>query len=367
MTSEMALGTEDLPYITNDLPGIGGQIKRDALDFIVEEIPAYLPSGSGEHLFLWIEKEGVSSEELLKHVSRCCQVPPRDIGSAAMKDRHAVTRQFVSIPARQSEGLRRLEFTNERGSVRLLHATRHTNKLRTGHLKGNRFSILLRDVAADAHRVAEQVVERIRQFGVPNYFGDQRFGYEGDTARLGLSLLRGTSTPDDIPPSKRRFLLKLALSAGQSVLFNRVLAERLQEGLLHRVLVGDVLQVEASGGLFLCEDSGVDQVRRDAGEVVPTGPMYGPKMKSPAAEVLQREMRVLGLADLSETDFCRYPELTQGTRRPLSIRPQELRLQMEDEGLRFQFDLPSGCYATVLLREFQKQAVASDPKSSPVP
>ncbi len=336
--------------MTADLAGIGGLLKQQPGDFEVEEIPAYLPNGAGEHLFLWIEKTGITTEQLTKHLVQTLRIPHRDIGVAALKDRHAVTRQFISVPAKSAENLAAVETAQ----VKVLSATLHQNKLRTGHLRGNRFSILLRDTLPNAAEIATQIASRLQQSGVPNYFGEQRFGSEGETSDLGFALLRRDAVPEDIHPSRRRFLLKLALSAAQSVLFNDLLAARLRAGELNRVLLGDVLQVAASGGVFVCDNVETDQHRFDAREVIPTGPMFGPKMKQAAGEIAEREAQVLKDHGLTLEAFQIYPELTSGTRRPYVVFPTDLEVIPEAEGLRFRFSLASGCYATVLLREFQK-------------
>jgi len=339
-----------LPFLTAELPGVGGELKQLASDFEVEEIPAYLPSGSGEHLFLWVEKTGISAEQLTRHIVQSLRLSKHDLGVAAMKDRHAVTRQFVSVPAKFEPMIGSIE-TDQ---VKVLSATRHQNKLKTGHLRGNRFSILVRDVAPDSSERARQIAVCLSALGAPNYYGDQRFGNDGETSDLGFDLLRGDQTADDIHPARRRFLLRFALSSAQSVLFNQVLAERLADGLLHQVLVGDVMQVAASGGVFLCEDPATDLVRFETQEICTSGPMFGPKMKQPGGQIAEREASVLRSNNLRPDDFKRYQQLTNGTRRPFLVYPRDLQISEEPNGLRFQFSLPSGCYATVVLREFQK-------------
>lgn len=339
------------PFLTSDLPGVGGVLKHVPEDFEVEEIPAYEPSGSGEHIFLWIEKRDLAAEQLTRHLSRALGIQPGEVGTAGLKDRRAVTRQYVSIPARAEPRIAAVETD----SIRILRSARHGNKLRTGHLKGNRFSILVRDVVPDAAARAEAIVERIRSLGFPNYFGEQRFGREGETLSLGFDLLRGTKKPRDLQGGNARFLLRLALSAVQSHLFNEALAERLTDGLLHRVLTGDVMEVVASGGKFISEDAQAEQERFDRREIVTTGPMFGPKMKSPTGVPAERESRLLERHGLTSVDFIRFQKLTSGTRRPYLIWPQELVVTPAPEGHRFRFMLPSGTYATTLLREFQKQ------------
>jgi tRNA pseudouridine13 synthase len=341
---------DPLPFITAELPGVGGELKARPEDFVVEEIPAYPPSGTGEFLFLWIEKTGLSSEQMVSHLARELKIAHQDIGVAGMKDRQAVTRQMVSVPARCEADLSRFHHDQ----IRVLESHRHGNKLRTGHLRGNRFSILLRDAAADGLPRARAIAERLTKTGIPNFFGDQRFGRDNETLELGFDLLRGTKRPGAIPRARRKFLLRLALSAVQSGLFNQALAARLTEGTLHTVFPGDVMQVVASGGPFVVEDQPREQARFDEGEIVISGPIFGPKMKLPAGEVAAREAALLAANGLALEAFTQYANLTPGTRRPYLIRLDELRIVPERDGIRFEFTLPSGSYATIVLREFQK-------------
>lgn len=350
----------ELPVMTADLPGISGTLKSRPEDFVVEEIPAYLPSGEGDHLYLWIEKTGVPADQLGRHLANALAIMPRDLGTAGMKDTHAVTRQFVSVPRHVEERLSAID----NDSIRLLSATPHRNKLKTGHLKGNRFVILLRDArgnsetGGDALLQAQVIADRLRQTGVPNYFGSQRFGNKNSTLKLGLKLLTEARSSSDMPRESakpnRRFLHRLALSAGQSWLFNQILAERLSEGLLHQLMLGDVMQVCTSGGLFDVRDMAVEQPRFDAHETVVTGPMFGPKMKPTLHEPAIREQRVLKAAGLTMDAFRRFGDLTDGTRRPMLVWLNDLQVTSTLDGLLFEFNLPSGAYATVVLREFMK-------------
>jgi tRNA pseudouridine13 synthase len=338
------------PFLTATLAGIGGSIKEGPEDFVVDELPVYQPSGSGEHLFLWVEKTDVSGPDLVRHIGRALGISPRDIGTAGVKDRRAVTRQFVSVPARAEGHVERIETDR----IRVVSSARHGNKLRTGHLAGNRFSILVRGTEADAAERARPIAEAVNRHGFPNYYGEQRFGRDNETLALGLAILRGQKQPRDIPASRRTFLLRMSLSSVQSALFNDVLAERLRDGLFSTVLPGDVMQVAASGGPFVVSDAAVEQRRFDARETVLSGPMFGPQMKPPTGEPATREARALTAWELAPDDFLRYPKLTAGTRRPLVVWPGELRITSEPDGLRFEFTLPSGVYATTLLREFLK-------------
>jgi tRNA pseudouridine13 synthase len=345
------MAASELPFLTAALPGIGGSLKHSPEDFEVEEIPAYEPSGSGEHLFLWVEKRDVSAEQLTRHLARTLGIAAGEIGVAGLKDRRAVTRQYVSLPARVEAKIGRVETD----AIRVLRSMHHGNKLRTGHLKGNRFSILVRQVASDAAAHAAAIAGQIRQLGFPNYFGEQRFGREGETLRLGFDLLRGLKSPRDLG-GNARLLLRLALSAVQSHLFNEALADRLTDASLHRVLAGDVMEVVVTGGKFLAEDAAAEQERFARRQIVTTGPLFGPKMKQPQGEPAEREARILERHGLMGEHFLRYRKLTSGARRPYLIWPEDLEIESESEGLRFRFTLPSGVYATTLLREFQKLA-----------
>ena len=189
---------------------------------------------------------------------------------------------------------------------------------------------------------------------MPNYYGSQRFGNKNSTLKLGLKLLCESDSSAERQKSNRRFLHRLALSAAQSWLFNNVLAERLQEGLLDRVLLGDILQKCESGGLFDVRDVAVEQPRFEARETVLTGPMFGPKMKPAQHEPAVREQRILAAAGLTLDAFRRFGQLAEGTRRPLLIWPEDLQVLATADGLLFEFSLPSGAYATVVLREFMK-------------
>lgn len=340
----------DCPMLTADLPGIGGVLKSQPEDFVVEEIPAYQPCGDGEHLFLWIEKTNVPADELGRHLATALGITPRDLGIAGLKDTHAVTRQFVSVPRRIENRLNAIDTEG----IRLLDAKPHQNKLRTGHLRGNRFQVLVRECGHSTAALA--IAERLRQTGVPNYYGSQRFGNKNSTLKLGLKLLTEARSGSDAEAKKpnRRFLHRLALSAAQSWLFNNVLAERLQEGLLDRVLLGDIMQKCESGGLFDVRDVAAEQPRFEARETVLTGPMFGPKMKAALHESAAREQRVLAASGVTLDGFRRFGQLAEGTRRPLLIWPGDLQVRETPDGLLFEFSLPSGAYATVVLREFMK-------------
>lgn len=341
------------PYLTEDLPGIGGSLKSATADFVVEEIPVYAPTGEGDHLFLWIEKRGVSAQFLVKILAQQLQISSRDIGVAGMKDRHAITRQFVSVPGECEPLLADFAFDG----ITILESKRHERKLKTGHLKGNRFSILIRNCEEGGFENALTIQEKIDAFGFPNYYGTQRMGIDNETLHMGFKLLRDERVPGKY--FRNKSLKRLALSAAQSHLFNCVLSSRISEQRQHTVQLGDVMQVRESGGMFVVEEQGVEQERFDARETVITGPIFGPKMKQPTHEVLERELKILHASGLEMAHFSRYKKLTSGSRRPFLIWPEQLKIEQTDDGLLFDFTLPSGVYATMLLREFMKSDVAA--------
>jgi tRNA pseudouridine13 synthase len=342
--------------LTREVPGIGGVLKCEPEDFVVEEIPAYQPCGEGEHLFLLVEKRDVSAEDLVAQLARSLGIGREDVGVAGLKDRRAVTRQFISVPTACESRLTSLDVPG----VRILQMARHRNKLRTGHLTGNRFDVLVRDVSPDAGAHAEAIAPVIRDRGFPNYYGEQRFGVGGATAQFGLDLLAGRKTPRDIEPRRRKFLLRLSLSAAQSAVFNAVLSERLADGLLGVVLAGDVMQVVTSGGCFLAQDVPIEQQRYNQRETVLTGPLFGPRMKDPTGAPALREQRVLDRFGITPQRVAAFPRLLIGARRPLVIRVDDLQIAADPAGLRFRFTLPSGVYATTLLREFMKHDAAPE-------
>lgn len=340
--------TDAEPMLTANLPGVGGRIKVQLEDFEVEELPAYSPVGTGPHLYLWLEKRDLGAEYFLRELAKRLEIRPGDIGTAGMKDRRAVTRQWVSVPESAEARLPQLDCDN----IRVITVSRHGNKLRPGHLRGNRFYILVRDVFADAAARAAPILHRLTTEGLPNYYGEQRFGRDGDNAQLGLKLLRGEPVGRISP-----FLRKLALSAVQSLLFNQCLANRIRDGLMRTVLLGDVLSKWPAGGMFTSTEPQVDQPRLDARELVIAGPMFGKKTFPSAGAVAERETAVLQASGLSIAMFRGFGQLLEGTRRHYFVYPDDVQCEAVPEGLRLAFSLPAGSYATVMLREVIKASI----------
>jgi tRNA pseudouridine13 synthase len=342
------------PLVTYDLPGTGGRIKAEPDDFEVEEVPAYQPCGQGDFLYLWVEKRSMGAEYFVRQIARRLDVPPGEVGTAGLKDRHAVTRQMVSVPARAEDCLGQLDGDG----IRLLRVDRHTNKLKPGHLHGNRFNILIRDVAPAAGERLAPLLERLRRDGLPNFYGPQRFGRDGETLFLGRALLAGETVPKlpsgQKPNLRNPFLRKLALSGVQSVLFNHTLARRLADGLFRRVLPGDVMAKWPFGGMFVAEDIAREQARFEARETVPAGPLFGRKTFPAAGEAAEREASALQEWGLTPKSFHGFGKLMQGTRRHNVVYVDDLAGEVEPAGVRLRFTLPAGSYATVLLREITK-------------
>jgi tRNA pseudouridine13 synthase len=334
------------PLWTSDLPGTGGRIKAVPEDFEVEEIPAYQPCGTGDFLYLWVEKRDLGAEYFVREVARRLEIPHGEVGTAGLKDRHAVTRQMVSVPVTAEARLDQLEGDG----IRLLSVSRHSNKLRPGHLHGNRFRILIRAVCPEAADRLSPILDRIRQDGLPNFYGPQRFGRDGETGRLGMNLLKIGPRGQPRGP----FLRKLALSAAQATLFNLYLTRRIQDGLLRTVLPGDVMAKWPFGGMFVARDVPVEQARFDARETVTSGPIFGRKTFPAMDDAATREEAVLHDAGLSLSVFQGFGKLVQGTRRHNLIYLDDLEAQSRPDGIHLAFTLPAGSYATVLLREVTK-------------
>jgi tRNA pseudouridine13 synthase len=344
-------------YLTADLHGTGGVLRTSPEDFVVEEIPAYPPSGEGDHTFVEIVKRDLTTAEAMRRIAAALGVRDGDIGAAGMKDRHAVTRQWLSLPPPVTpERARSLTLPD----LSVVSAARHPHKLRTGHLRGNRFVLRIRGLAvpaAEAARRAESILSALaRPPGAPNWYGEQRFGRRGDNASRGRAIVLGQRpTPPPRDPREKRFLV----SSYQSELFNRYLEQRMKDGLYARVLQGDVLRKVATGGLFVSTDPSIDQPRLEAGEVAPTGPMFGHAVRpSPPddSEAGRRELALLREEGIAPADFARVGRLAEGTRRPIGVPLSEHSAAAigDDDAIEIRFVLPPGAYATVIAAEVIK-------------
>ena len=313
--------------------------------FLVEECPVYRPVGEGPHTFVWIEKQGLTTLEAMSLLARSLGLDSRDVGYAGMKDRNATTRQWFSLPGIEPA----MTLAVEIDGLRVLEATRHHNKLRVGHLRGNRFEVVLSEVSPADRAQLEAGLHELARSGLPNRYGQQRFGSAGDNLQVGLDILRGTRRERDY--RRRKFLL----SAVQSAVFNRVLDLREATGGLRCVRLGDVLQKTESGGSFVCEDVTRDQARVDAGELVPTAPLPGGRFMQPPVGTPARALEDQALADLGlgPNELAEAGRALPGTRRPVVIPVTLGQPPLQDvdpSSVRLRFSLPAGGYATVLLQ-----------------
>jgi tRNA pseudouridine13 synthase len=342
----------EIPRVTADLPGSGGTLKAGPEDFRVDEIPAYEPCGQGAHLWLRVEKTGRTTRDVVREAARLLGVQERDVGVAGLKDRQAVTTQWLSFPVARDPDPASLAGQG----WRVVAASRHGNKLRTGHSRGNRFAIVVRGGDLERARAAAGALS-VR--GLPNFFGTQRFGVEGRNADLGRGILRGSADPEARRAARDRFLRRLCISAWQSLLFNRWLAERMADGLLARALPGDAMKKLDSGGTFTCEDPAVDQPRVDRFEISPAGPMFGHSLPPLTGEPGQREARIVAADGLTVEDLARGGGEAEGTRRAARI-PVAVELEPVEGGYRASFPLPRGSYATVVMGELMKSGAELD-------
>jgi tRNA pseudouridine13 synthase len=335
-----------------------GRIKESPEDFVVEEIPAYKPSGSGEHVFVRITKRDRTTLDTVRTIARALGCDPRAAGFAGMKDKRAVTTQTLSLQAPRGVGAADLAERAQRlaiDGITVHDATPHSHKMKAGHLAGNRFTILVRDIPEGRTDDVTTALERVGREGVPNAFGAQRFGSRGDNAERALAWLRGEE-----PAPRDPRLLRLLWSSLQSAIFNAVLDERVSDGTWLTALEGDLLKLRSSGGLFGCSDVQTDGPRVASGEVSPTGPIVGARMRWPQGRPEQLERRTAARILGEDFDLARTRSLGEGSRRALRLWVEDLRWETVkvDAGeapgkapacVRVYFVLPKGSYATTVL------------------
>lgn len=397
------------PYATAAVEPIRARVKSAPEDFVVEELPLYPASGEGTHLFFTIEKRGLTTLDALRDVARQLGVAPRDVGYAGQKDAQALTRQRFSVehvPAARIEALRHARLS-------VLSVERHGNKLKLGHLAGNRFTLKLRDVPSDRRADLERVLAELAAKGVPNYFGPQRFGLRGDSWIVGRALLhadfdealaqfagragdldrgavlrarqlfdrgdalaaakawprgfrdalRAVGTFARTKNARRavlaidRNLLRFFVSSYQSWIFNHVLALRV--GALDRVREGDLAQKHDNGAIFLVEDAVAETARAARLEISATGPLFGRRMTEPGPAVAAEEASVLSqMGETAAVFEAKGDWQPTGGRRALRFAIFDLVCDdgrdERGEFVRLSFRLPPGCYATSVLAEIHK-------------
>jgi len=410
MTTIAPPALDTLPYLTAEVPPIRAAIKRRYEDFRVEEIPAYEPCGSGDHCYFVIEKTGLSTMRAINDVARELGVLSRDIGLAGLKDARGVTVQMLSVEHVDPARVAALNIPR----IRVLSVSRHRNKLKIGHLRGNRFVVKLREV--DRARLGDlrAICDLLHRRGVPNYFGQQRFGSRGDTWQMGRAVLHGdyqtvldlmlgrpgAYDSGDVLRARQLYdagkyaaaarawpygfrdnaracramdksggkhkrayfaidarLKKFFVNAYQSYLFNLVLAGRLHE--IDCVREGDLAYKHDNGAVFRVDNADAETPRAAAFEISPTGPIFGYRMTQPDGQTRIEEDAVLAAERVSLDDFRALREMKfHGSRRPLRFRPEDLQVEAgEDQHGTFvelRFSLPAGCYATMIMREVCK-------------
>ncbi len=321
-------------------PPLQARLRRQPEDFRVEEILGYDADGQGEHTLLWVEKRGANTDWVARELARFAGVPQVAVGYAGMKDRHAVTRQTFSVQLAGKPDPDWSLFPH--AEVKVLAATRHSRKLKRGALRGNRFVLVLREVKGDRVR-ADEVLQEIRRRGVPNYFGEQRFGREGGNVAQARAMFAGRRVERDTR--------SMLLSAARAPRCTSVLAARVERGAWDAPLAGEIWSLAGSRSWFGPEPFGEALSERLArGDIHPSGPLWG-----------QGEPPGDGEAGaLERTVAATMPDLVEGLvaarmdqeRRPLRLMPRELGWRwLDDDALELSFELPAGAYATVVVRE----------------
>jgi tRNA pseudouridine13 synthase len=310
-----------------------------AEDFRVEEIDGFEPAGSGEHLLLTVEKRGMNTAFAAKRIAAWAGIPEMGVGYAGMKDRHAVTSQRFSVhlPKRVAPELGSLESED----LRVLAHSWHNRKLPRGALAGNRFTLLLREPQGERAAV-EARLAAIAAAGIPNYFGEQRFGREGDNLAAALRMFAGQRV--------KREQRSMLLSAARSELFNAVLGARIADGSWASGTDGEVWMLDGTHSVFGPEPmTEATRARVEAQDLHATGPLWG-----------EGELRAASRArEIEEAALSPYADLQKGLegarmkqeRRALRVRVHELAWDWQDEGLRLRFRLVPGAYATEVLAE----------------
>jgi len=337
-------------------------------DFIVEELPAYEPTGTGTHTWLWVEKTGMTTHAVTRALAQKLHKNPLDAGIAGLKDAQAVTRQWITFENVTDTPDAITAFSDER--LKILTVTRHANKLKMGHLRGNRFVLRISAELSDSTAMpAADLLARVNAVfailsrdGIPNYYGEQRFGNAGTNAAMGRLLVQGDVAGFETAMNaagqgrqiRDRKMRNLLVNAFQSELFNKVLAARLPT--IGTLLPGDLASLHRNSAVFkiaTAEDVLKEQTRADAHEISPSGPIFGPKMAQPEGAPGELEARILLDAGVTLADFGRKEaEQQPGARRPLRIfflEAPTANIDANDVVLRFA--LPSGSYATEVLNE----------------
>ena len=327
------------PYVYGQ-PSGSGKIRSYPEDFIVTEHLSFEPSGLGEHVFLLVKKTGENTDYVARQLAKYANVRQRDVSYAGLKDRHAVTTQWFSVWLPGKADPDWADF--ETDSIKVLRTIRHARKLKRGVLSGNSFNLIIRQWQGDKDKTHEQL-EAMKEEGIANYYGSQRFGHAGQNVNKALALFQGASAG--------REQRSLYLSAARSYLFNSILAYRVSHKSWNQALAGDTYQFDLSHSSFKSEKADTEILRRLSNkEIHPTASLWGRGEPGVCAEALAIEQTVIDT----------YPALAQGLincavdndRRALRVNVQDLAWQfIDDTSLELSFTLPPGSYATAVLRE----------------
>ena len=331
------------------LPGlpaskVAGVLKAEPEDFVVDEIPLYAPAGEGGHVWVRIEKRDLATQSAVMRIAEALNLDPTLIGYAGLKDTRAVTRQWLSLEGASEAAVKALALP----SITVLEVTRHGNRLKIGHLRGNRFLIRVRGAAgADLNAVRENL-RYLQKRGLPNWVGEQRFGREGNNLSRGVSILQGDVRRAGQKIPKR--ILRLIISAVQSEVFNRVLARRIDD--YDVVRDGDIAWLHRNGACFHVEQAVNERVRCERFEISPSGPLPGPRCLAPRGAQAEIEREALAGLFIEAKRFGEVPGRTnEGARRPLRVPVRDAIVEPCDDGFTIAFELDKGAFATAVMRE----------------
>lgn len=323
-------------------PTTTGHYKQQYEDFIVKEELGFDLTGEGEHVLVYLQKCDCNTTFVAEKLANYVGISPKLVSYAGLKDRHAITEQWFSLhmPGKETPDFSTFDLVG----CKILTVTRHNKKLKIGALKGNHFKITIR-MLSDTQDLDDRLT-KISNNGVPNYFGEQRFGRDENNITQALKWAKGEITVKD--RKKRSFYL----SAARSAIFNAIVSKRIEENLYQTVLDGDILQLDQRSSWFVAQTDELTslQQRLQEGEINITAPMVGDSSLGTQAEALQFEQHCL--LDWTEFNDLFKKERLETARRSILLRPKQLIWTwLDDSNLEMNFYLPSGCYATSVLRE----------------
>ena len=326
---------------TTNAASITGDIRTTHADFQVDEIPDFEPSGEGEHVCLKIRKDGQNTEWTGKQLADIAGIVRRDVSYAGLKDRHAITTQWFSVWLPGQDAPKWSEHLPE--SIQVLEEVRHSRKVRIGTLKGNRFKLVMRNIKGDKDQL-EKCIEAIKEQGVPNYFGVQRFGHDNANIDRATSWFEGLSKP------KARKQKSMYLSAARSLIFNENLSLRVADATWNKAVDGEAFQLHGTKSVFSEPLTDILQQRVTEIDLHPTGPMWGEGDLITDGEIKAQELAVREKFAVLSAGLAKHG--LKQERRSLRLMVGELEhTWLEDDVLQLTFTLPPGSYATSVLQE----------------